>query len=161
MYVSIGLAQTLVYGINPNGLPIAQANNIASIIWDELCEHIPGEELKKKTTMIVLAQSHNCYVGCATLRQDKDNQKLWYFESFCVREKFRRKGIGSDILQVAFDLIPPKSTMICHVDKHRKIGSKALDYNILTQYYELRGFQLARFDDHELEFHKEKPAEEL
>ena len=37
---------------------------------------------------------HHCYVGCATLRQDAEDKKKWFFETFCVREKYRKKGIG-------------------------------------------------------------------
>lgn len=149
------LPNTLVYGINPVGLPPAQAGQISHIIWDEMHKSISSEYLKTEPEMIVVAQTRcgdqNCYVGCATLRRDKDDKTKWYFECFCVSEKFRKRGIGRDIINTAFDLIPPTHTLFLHIDKHIVKGSKILRHEVLQKYYEKHGFVRTYENDVEIE----------
>lgn len=82
--------EVLLTQLNPDFIPPAKKENIQAVI-------------SHPTTHILVAKDKNKIIGMITLcgnPQAEGNIKVW-IEDFVVEEKYRRKGIGTALIQAA------------------------------------------------------------
>ena len=94
------------------------------------------------TNLIFVAENNGKVVGFLSVNSYKENGYI-YLDDFCVSEECRGKGIGSELMNMAFAFAEKQqiSQILTHVESANKES---------MSFYKNRGFQLAEAQGHRL-----------